>query len=115
MENKTYTRKMFLNDMLQLDLTPEQRECAEKWLAALSKKSETPRVNKTRIENESLARKTADAIRESGETLVNAKWISEHVSGILTPQKAVGVARVAIELGLIVRIEEKGKAFYRLA
>ena len=70
------------------------------------KKAEGP--SKTRMQNEALAHQVADAIAAKGEP-VNTKWITEHVSGILTPQKATAVCRVALDLGLIER-QKEGKA-----
>ena len=115
MANETkYTRKMFLADMLTLDLTAEQRECAEKWLIALDKKSNAPRVNKTRAANEELARAAVAAMAANTETAINAAWLRDHVAGVASAQKAVAVMNVAADLGLVERYEENRKAFYRL-
>lgn len=115
MTNEKYTRKMFLNDMLTLDLTAEQREVAEKWLAALDKKSAAPRVNKTRLANEALAADVVAAMMAHPDEPMNAKWISENVAGITTASKAVAVVKVAIEMGKVEKYVEKGRTFYRLA
>ena len=115
MTNEKYTRKMFLADMLTLDLTAEQRECAEKWMAALEKKSAAPRVNKTRLANEALAADVVAAMAANPDAEVNAAWVRDHVAGIASAQKAVAVMNIAIESGKVIRYEEKKKAFYRLA
>lgn len=114
MANEKYTRKNFLTDMLALDLTPEQRECAEKWLVALDKKAAAPTVNKKALENEQLAHKLVEQMRTSADAQVNAKWISEHLVGVPTPQKGTAVANAAIKLGLLERYAEKGRTFYKL-
>lgn len=114
MANEKYTRKQFLLDMMETDLSDEQRECAKKWLEALNKKSDYKPENKTRRLNEELAAKVVAAMQANPDEQINAKWLSTHIAGITTPQKAVGVMRVAIELGKVERFEEKGKAFYRL-
>lgn len=114
MTNEKYTRKMFLNDMLALELTTEQRECAEKWLASLEKKAAAPRVNKTRIANEALASDVVAAVAAHADEVINAKWISEHVAGIATASKAVAVVKIAIERGELERYQEKGRTYYRL-
>ena len=76
------------------------------------KKAEGP--SKARRDNERLAHEVADAIAAKGER-VTSKWVTEHVRGILTPQKATAVAKVGIELGLLTR-EKEGKAiFYNVA
>lgn len=110
-----YTRKQFLTDMLACELTPEQRECAEKWLAALDKKSNAPRVNKTRAANEELAKAAVAAMAAHADANVNAAWLRDHVAGIGSAQKAVAVMNVAVEMGMVERYEENRKAFYRLA
>ena len=115
MANEKYTRKMFLNDMLTLNLTDDQRECAIKWLEALEKKSAQPRVNKTRLANEALAADVVAAMAANPDAEINAAWIRDHVAGIASAQKAVAVMNIAIESGRVVRYEEKKKAYYRLA
>lgn len=114
MTNEKYTRKMFLNDMLALELTDDQRDCAEKWLASLEKKAAAPRVNKTRIANEALATDVVAAMVAHADEPINAKWISEHVAGITTASKAVAVVKVAIERGELEKYQEKGRTYYRL-
>lgn len=64
------------------------------------KKSEGP--TKARMENEKLARDMRDAMLTANEP-VSTKWVTEHVRGILTTQKAAAVARVGVELGIIAK------------
>ena len=110
------TRKEFLTAVIEgATLTPEHIAVAETWLAALNKKSDYKPVNKTAKINAELAAKVAQAIAANPDEKINAKWITLHVSGITTAQKAVGVVRQGIKDGLIERYEEKGKAYYRLA
>ena len=111
----TYTRKQFLIDMLAGELSPEQRETAEKWLVALEKKSSAPRVNKTRAANEELAKAAVRAMVANADANINAAWLRDNVPGIGSAQKAVAVMNVAAEMGLVERYEENRKAFYRLA
>lgn len=114
MANENYTRKQFIIDMMSHELTNEQRECAEKWLVALEKKSDAPRVNKTRVVNENLAKAAVRAMAAHADTVINAAWLRDHVEGITSTQKAVAVMRIAIEQSLVERYTENGKAFYRL-
>lgn len=115
MANQTnYTRKQFLTDMLAGELSPEQRECAEKWLAALEKKSNAPRVNKTRVANEQLADAIVAAMVAHADTPINAKFLSETVAGITSPAKAAAVVAIAIEDGRVAKYTDKGRVFYRL-
>ena len=115
MANKTtFTRKQFLTDMLGTELTNEQRECAERWLASLERKANAPKVNKTRVANEQLVDKVVAAMLANADTEVNAKWLSEHVEGISTASKAVAVVKVGIEMGRLDKYVNKGRTYYRL-
>lgn len=81
---------------------PEVAEVLTKMHASITKprkKSDAP--SKARRENEQLATALAAAI-PAGEG-VSSKWVTEHVRGILTTQKAAAVARVGVELGIIRR------------
>lgn len=107
------TRKQFLADVVAgVEMTPAHIEVATAWIVALEKKSATPRVNKTALANEGLARDVHALALANGEP-ISAKWCAEHVSGITSPQKAVGVLRKGIELGLFERVEIKGRAFFK--
>lgn len=114
MTEKKYTRKQFILDMMEFDLTDEQRDCAERWLAALEKKAAAPRVNKTRAANEQLADAAVSMMMAHPDAEVNAAWLRDHVAGITSAQKAVAVMAVAIDAGKVTRYEEKKKAYYRL-
>lgn len=115
MENKKYTRKMFLTEILAMELTPEQRDCAEQWLIALNKKSSAPTVNKKALENEQLAHELINLMSAHADAQINAKWIAEHLAGVTTPQKGTAVALAAKRLGLVVDYKEKGRSYYKLA
>ena len=109
MAEKKMTRVEALNIALETVENTEAREVLRKMVEQLSKprkKAEGP--SKARVQNEALAHQVADAIAAKGEP-VSTKWITEHVSGILTPQKATAVCRVALDLGLIER-QKDGKA-----
>lgn len=60
------------------------------------KRAEGP--TKVQRANAALAAAAVAAIREKGEP-VTSKWICEHVTGIMTPQKCTAVMRIAIENG----------------
>lgn len=111
MAEKKMTRVEALNIALETVENTEAREILRKMIEQLSKprkKAEGP--SKTRRDNERLAHEMAAAIAEHGEK-VTPKWVTEHVRGILTPQKAVAVAKVAEELELITKSKE-GKVTY---
>lgn len=69
------------------------------------KRSDAP--TKTQIMNANLAKAAIEAIKAHGEP-VTTKWITEHVNGILTPQKCTAVMKIAIESGEITK-EKDGK------
>ncbi len=90
-------------------------EVLEKMLDSITKprkKSDAP--SKVRVENETLARAMCDAIKRNGSP-VNAKWVTEHVRGIMTTQKAAAVARVGVELGIINKIVDGRNVSYNVA
>lgn len=68
-----YTREQFIIDMFSNELTAEQHERAEEWLAARA------------------------------DITVNTVWLRDHVGGISAAQKAAMVLSVAAELGLVDR------------
>ncbi len=112
MAEKKMTRVEALSIALETVENTEAREVLAKMVEQLSKprkKAEGP--SKVRRDNERLAHEMADAIAEHGEK-VTPKWVTEHVRGILTPQKAVAVAKVAEELGLITKGKEGKTTYY---
>ena len=115
MAEKKMTRLEALNVAIACVEHEEAREVLVKMaeqLAKPRKKAEGP--SKARRDNERLAAEMVEAIEAYGDR-VTPKWVTEHVKGIMTPQKAVAVARVAEELGAIVK-EKEGKAtYYKLA
>lgn len=93
---------------------PEVVDVLTKMHTAITKprtKREGP--TKARTENERLARELRAAIPPNGE--VTAKWVTEHVRGVLTTQKAAAVARVGIDLGIIAKVVDGRKVTYRRA
>ena len=96
------------------DRTNEVVDVLTKMHTAITKprtKREGP--TKARTENERLARELVAVIPEGGE--VTAKWVTEHVRGVLTTQKAAAVARVGIDLGIIAKVVDGRKVTYRRA
>ena len=103
MAEKKMTRVEALTIAVETCENAEAREIIGKMIEQLRKprkKAEGP--SKARRDNERLAHDMAEAIAEKGEP-VTCKWVTEHVRGIMTPQKATAVAKVAVELGLIER------------
>lgn len=75
------------------------------------KRSDAP--SKARIQNEALAAKCIAAME--GHEAVTSKWLIEHVNGLMTPQKATAVMRIAIESGEVVRNKDGKVVTYSLA
>lgn len=111
LEAAIYLVKLAADETINTDNAANWNEAAEvlgKMYASITKprvKSNAP--SKARIENEKLAAAAVEAIREHGEP-VTCKWITEHVRGILTPQKATAVMKLAIDAGEVTR-EKNGK------
>ena len=74
------------------------------------KKSDAP--SKARVENLALV---DAAVAAMGNNEVNAKWLTEHVRGILTTQKAAAVMRLGVEVGKIHKIVDGRKVSYTVA
>ena len=75
------------------------------------KKSDAP--SKARVQNEALAAACIAAME--GQDNVTSKWLIEHVNGLMTPQKATAVMKIAIESGAAVRNKEGKTVTYSLA
>lgn len=94
--------------------TPEAVEVLSKLrdsLAKPRKKSDAP--SKAKLENARLAQELADAI-PAGES-VSTRWVTEHVRGVLTTQKAAAVAREGVALGLIEKVVDGRNVSYKRA
>lgn len=114
-QNTTITRADALTIAIErvADL-PEVAEVLNKMLTSITKpRTKSTGPSKTRKDNERLAHELAAAIPD-GEG-VTAKWVTEHVQGVLTTQKAAAVARVGVELGLICKIVDGRKVTYTRA
>ena len=114
MANKEMTRAQALTNAIALfeDGSPEI-EVLSKMLASITKprkKSDAP--SKARIENLALVDAACAAM---GGNEVNAKWLTEHVRGILTTQKAAAVMRLGVEVGKIVKVVDGRKVSYKCA
>lgn len=109
---KSVTRATVIAKALAMDVwTAEEREVLEKMHASITKPRVKPEgPTKGQLENINLAKALETAMREYGEP-VTTKWITEHVNGIMTSQKAVAVCKVAN----VVRFYEGRQCYYRLA
>ena len=113
MAEKKMTRVEALNIVLEAtregfeaEEMTEAREVLKKMVEQLSKprkRAEGP--SKARRENERLLAEVIAAIEAKGEP-VTSKWITEHVRGLLTPQKVTAVAKIGLEDGSLVRTKE---------
>ena len=115
---KTMTRKEALSTAIAFI---EDAECAEfeetlevlnKMLEQLSKprsKSDTPSKTTARIANEKLIKQLYDLVDEKP---FNCTFVQEHLTGVLTPQKAAAVMNVGIDLGLFTEDKDGKKRIY---
>lgn len=114
MANKEMTRAQALTNAIALfEVGSPEIEVLEKMLASITKprkKSDAP--SKARVENLALVDAACAAM---GSSEVNAKWLTEHVRGILTTQKAAAVMRLGVEVGKIVKVVDGRKVSYKCA
>lgn len=118
MAKNTITRADALTAAIALfpEDAPE-REVLTKMLVSITKpRAKSSKPSKASVENSALAVELVKVMREHGVKSVTAKWVSEHVKGVLSTQKATQVLKVAIANGDIVRfVDEKGKPHFELA
>ena len=74
------------------------------------KRSDAP--SKARILNESLANKVYEAAK--GQEGVTTKWLTEHVNGLMTPQKTTAVMRILLEDGRATRNKDGKNVTYSI-
>ena len=109
------TRAFVITKALELEnvWTPEEHEVLAKMLNSITaprKKSDEPTMQQ-KI-NGNLANALVKAMEDYGEP-VTAKWIQEHVPGIMTSQKVVAVVKAAGER--IIKFYDRRNVFYKLA
>lgn len=113
-KKNTITRADALRYAVENIDRPEVAEVLEKMLQTITKpRTKQDGPTKARKENERLAAELVAAIPEGAE--VTTKWVTEHVRGILTTQKAAAVARVGVEMGLLTKQVDGRKVTYRAA
>jgi len=116
MAKNNVTRKDAIAAAIAL-FEPDAPEVAvlQKMLDSLNKprkKSDAP--SKSRIENLALLDDAVSKIAANGEP-VTSKWLTEHVRGILTTQKAAAVMRLGVETGKINKLVDGRKVAYTVA
>ena len=76
------------------------------------KKSDAP--PKTQIENAAILARAVEAMTNHGEP-VGSQWLTEHVAGILSTQKATAIMKKGIADGLVTANREGKKVTYSVA
>lgn len=114
MTKNTVTRADAIRAAIELfPVDAPEIEVLEKMLTSITKprkKSDAP--SKTRIANLALV---DDAVNVMGNNEVNAKWLTEHVKGIMTTQKAAAIMRLGVEVGKIDKIVDGRNVSYKAA
>ena len=104
------TRKDALTIAIAAVEDADALEVLNKMLEQVSKpRTTTPSKSTARIENETIARNLAEQIT-SGSTIDGA-WVMNHTIA-MTPQKVVGIMKVACELGYFERVKTGKKVEY---
>lgn len=114
MANKNMTRAQALEIAIAAVDNAEAVAILEKMHAQVTKprkRSDAP--SKARVQNEALA--AAAIATMEGHEAVTTKWLTEHVKGILTPQKCTAVMRIAVDDGRVIRSKEGKTVTYSLA
>lgn len=120
MANKEMTRAQALEFALEILSTYDDARALEAYpvlekmhaqVTKPRKKSDAP--SKARLQNEALAAKCIEAME--GQEGVTSKWLIEHVDGLMTPQKATAVMKIAVESGAVIRSKDGKTVSYSLA
>lgn len=90
-------------------------ELAEKlghMIEVLDKKRQAPKApSKTQLQNRALAKTLLDAMPDEA---VGTTWVMDHITGIITPQKATAIFKLLIEDGTVIKTEPvNGKVYYQ--
>lgn len=95
--------------------TEEAIAVARKMIATIEKSNSRPKgKTSARIQNETFMKELYAKMQEHKDP-VTPKWVTEHVNGVMSTQRAVWVAKVGKEWGLIKEIRIKKDVFYALA
>lgn len=90
----------------------EEIEVLEKMLASINKQAARPRSKSSaRLQNEPMAKEFIAKLREHGQP-VNTKWMCENIRYCIHSQKAVAIAKIAIEWGEVEKVTIKGRTYY---
>lgn len=90
-------------------------ELAEKlnhMVQMLDKKRQAPKTpSKAQLQNRALAKTLLEAMPDEP---IGTAWVMDHITGILTPQKATAIFKLLIEDGTVAKTEPvNGKVYYR--
>lgn len=86
----------------------------ENMVSQIDKQSARPKgKTSARIQNEGYAKQMIRLLMQNDKP-VNATWIAEHVRGVMTAQRGVHVAKIAIEWGAVEEIVIKKRKYYQL-
>lgn len=104
--NVTYATALVSMRDFALSAGFDNSEVIEKVNKLIEQKSTTSaRKGKTqaRKDNESIAHDLVAAMRDSGVTTIQNKWVRENFNSAFKPAKVTAILNVAVELGLLER------------
>lgn len=115
------TKKSLLTNREALELAialaneASNNELAEKlshMARILDKKRQAPKSpSKTQLQNRALAKTLLDAMPDEA---IGTAWVMDHITGVMTPQKATAIFKILIEDGTVVKTEPvNGKVYYQ--
>ena len=121
MAEKKMTRKEALENVIAFlkfadDDWSEEIEVLSKMVESLNKQASKPKGKTTaRIQNEKYFAEMYRKMQErKNHEPVTPKWVTENVKGVMSTQRAVWVAKIGKEQGLIKEIRVKKDVFYAL-
>ncbi len=109
-----YLHVSFGEDDFSASHTEEAIGIIRNMIAQIDKQAARPKSKTAaRRQNEELAKVFVELLKNEKEP-VNAKWMTYHVKYCLTTQKAVAIAAIAEEWGMIEKVTIKNRTYYQL-
>lgn len=96
------------------EMPAEYRAVAEAWLAKLTAPKAATGPTKAQMENAAMIDRMIETM-EAHDQPVTARWVLEHVAGVLTIQKASSLLRVAVKAGRVIADNTKKTTEYSVA
>ena len=116
-ESKVTRKDALAAAISKFDTTDPIREVLEKMLEQVSKvrNGETPSQAKAKAERHELMIACIDIMNNHPDADINSTWLAKHVNGVRTPQKATALMGMAVKEGLVNKVYQGKKVYYKVA